>query len=77
MFTIFPWLYVILSCFKQPPLNFTLVLVPKWFNEGSRKLLAVEEVLILSSHNRLDFHSKTKSELTILLKYLCIGWNTQ
>ena len=29
VFTIFPWSYVILPCFKQLPLNRTLVLVPE------------------------------------------------
>ena len=49
MFTIFPWLNVIFSCFKQSPLDFTLDLVPTWRikNEGLRNLLDVVGGLIL------------------------------
>ena len=58
MFTIFPWVYVILSCFKQLPLSLTLVLLPKQFNERSRKLWGTEANLIPSSDNPLDSYSK-------------------
>ena len=59
MFTSFPWLYVILLCFKHIPLNFTLFLVPKNFYEGSIKLLGAEGDLIILRDNALDFHFKT------------------
>ena len=51
--------YVNLSCFKQLPLNLTLILVPNQFNEGLRKLLSAEEGVILSADNPLDFYDKT------------------
>ena len=51
MFTI-----VNLFCFKQLPLNLTLNLVAKQFNEGLRKLLGAEGGVILSADNPLDFH---------------------
>ena len=41
MFTIFPGLNVIFSCFKQTPLNFTLALVPTKSTEGLGVLLDV------------------------------------
>ena len=47
-----------LSCFKQPPSNFTLVLLPIDFNAGARLLSDVLEGLILSSDNLLNFHAK-------------------
>ena len=46
MFIILPGVYVILFCFRQIPLNLTLVLVPKWFDEGLRKLGGAEGDLI-------------------------------
>ena len=58
--TVFPWINVILSCFKQLPL-FLL-------------LLDVAGGLMSSSHNLLDFHDKIWSVLLIFLKYLYIGW---
>ena len=58
MFTAFPWVYVVLSCLKQLPLNLTLVLVHKCFTEALRKLWGAEGDLILSSDTPLDFHSK-------------------
>ena len=77
MFTIFPWLNVIFSCFKQSPLNFTLALVPTKFNEGSGNLLDVVGVLIPSSGCPLDFHNKIILGLLLAIsKYLWIGWNT-
>ena len=77
MFTIFSWLNVIFSCFKQSPLNLTLALVPAKANEGSTNLLDVVGALILSSHDPLDFHDKIILGLSLaVLKYLCIGWNT-
>ena len=77
MFVLFPWLNIIFSCFKQSPLNFTLALVPTKSNEGLRILLDVVGGLILSSDNPLDFHDKIILGLSLaVLKYLCIGWNT-
>ena len=55
MFTDYPLLYVIAFCFKQLPLNLTLGLVPKYFNERLRKLLGAEGAVIFSSDNPLDF----------------------
>ena len=71
MFTIFPWINVIFSCFKQSPLNFTLILVPKKSNEGLNILLDVRGGLILSSDNPFDFHDKILLSFALaLLKYL-------
>ena len=64
---------MILSCFKQLPSNFTLVLTPIQFNEGARLLLDVTGGLILSSENPLDFQAKICSVLSIFLKYLYTG----
>ena len=58
MLTIFPWLNVICSCFKQSPLNYTLALLPTKSSERLSTLLDVEGGVILSSDNRLDFHDK-------------------
>ena len=58
MFTIFPWWYVIFSCFKQSPLNFTLALVPIKSSYGLMILFGVVGGSILSSDNPLDFHDK-------------------
>ena len=60
MFTIFPWVYVILSCFKQLPLNLTLGLTPKYSNDGLRKIWGAEGAVIFSSdvHQTLDFYDK-------------------
>ena len=58
MFTIFPWLNVIFSCFKQSSLNFTLTLVPTKSTVGLSILLDVVGDSILSSENPLDFHDK-------------------
>ena len=55
MFAIVPWVNVILSCFKQLPLNFTIVLLPIQLNAGARLLLVVGGGLIISD-NPLDFH---------------------
>ena len=77
MFTLFPWLNVIFSCFKQSLLNLTLALVPTKYNEGLMVLFGVVGALILSSDNPLDFHDKIILSLSLAaLKYLCIGWNT-
>ena len=51
---------MILSCFKQLPPNFTLILVPIKFNEGARILSDVVGGLILSSDDPLDFHNEIK-----------------
>ena len=75
--TIALWVYVILSCFKQLPLNSTLVLVPRKFNKGLRILLDLAGGLILSSDSALDFHSTIWQVSPIFLKYLYIGWNTK
>ena len=67
-----------MSCFKQLPLNYTLVLVPTLSNKGLRTLLVVEGGLILSSDNPLYFYDKIWFLLLLtLLKYLYIVWNTK
>ena len=53
MFAIFPWLYVILSYFKQLLLNSFFVLVQKKPGLGLQSL--VVEAVIFSSDNPLDF----------------------
>ena len=63
IFTIVPRLCVALSCFKQLPLNFTLILVLTESNKELRKLLDGLGVLILSLHNPLDFYSEILSIL--------------
>ena len=47
MFTIAPCVYQNLGCFKQPPLNFTLILLPD-----------VAGGLIVLPDNPLDFHDE-------------------
>ena len=59
MFTIFPWLNVTLSCFKQALLKDNFVLVPQESNVGVRMLLDVVGSLIPSLDNPLDVHDKT------------------
>ena len=62
---------LIFSCFKQSPLNFTVVLVPTKFNKELRILLDVVGGLILSSDKPLDFHDKMLLSLALtVLKYL-------
>ena len=76
MFTIFPWLNVNFSCFKQFPLNFTLSLLPTKFNVRLR-ILADFVGALFSSDNPLGFHDKIFLLLaSTALNYLCIGWNT-
>ena len=58
MFTIVQSLKITFSCFKQPPLNFLLSLVPTKFTEGLSVLLDAVGGLILSSDNPVDFHDK-------------------
>ena len=50
------WLYIALSCLKQRPLNFTLVLWPGLPSEELRNLLGAEGDLMLSPDNPLDFY---------------------
>ena len=47
---------VILSSFKQLPVNFNPVLLPIWFNTKERVLSDVAGGLVISSGNPLDFH---------------------
>ena len=75
VFTIFPWLNVLLSWSEQLPLSFTLDLVPK--DSGARLLSDVVGSLIISSDNPLNFHSEIQSVLPIFLKYLHTDWNTK
>ena len=72
MLTIFIWLIVILSCFKQLPLNFTCIVLPVYFSVGADVLSGG---LITSSDNPLDFHSEIWSLLLIFLKY--VSWNAK
>ena len=54
-------MYETFGCFKQPPVNVTLILVSE-----------VEMALILSLDNPLDFHSETYSRYYVIenaLKY--------
>ena len=46
---------MILSCFKQLPLNFTCIVLPVYFSVGADVLSGG---LITSSDNPLDFHSE-------------------
>ena len=62
MFTIFLWLYVILSCFKEPPLNSNYILLLSYPSVGAKLLSGG---LKTSSDSSLDFHSKILSELLI------------
>ena len=58
-------------CFKQSPLNFTLVLVPTKFNDGLRILFDVVGGSILLSDNPLDYHDKIfLLPASTVLKYL-------
>ena len=58
MFIIAPCLYVPLSCFKQSPSNFTLILWPMYDNFGVALIPDILKDLISSSHNPLDFHEE-------------------
>ena len=62
MFTIFPWFYAILSCFKQPPLNSKYILLLSYPRVRARQLSGG---LITSSDSPLDFHSEIPSVLLI------------
>ena len=74
----FPGVNVVLSCFKQPSLKFTLFLLPKQFNAGARLLTDVVGGLILSLDNPLDFHDEIGPVVwPTFLKYLCIVWNSK
>ena len=67
MFTTFPWVYVSLfDCFKQLPVNFTLILLARYLIDGER--LVVD--------NPLDCHDKIDNVLVINLKHFFSGWNT-
>ena len=78
MFTIFLWLNVIFSCFKESPLNFTLALVPTKSNGGLSILLEVVGDLILSSDNPLDFYDEILLSLALtVLNNLLTIWNTK
>ena len=75
MFTIFLWAYVTLfDCFKQLPLNFTLILLPIQLIDGERLVVGGP---IFSVDNPLDCHDKIDNVLVINLKYLFSGWNTK
>ena len=78
MFTVFPWV-TNLSCFKQRPSNFTLVLLllPINLNAGARQLSDVVGSLTISSGNPLDFHDEIWLVSPIFSKYLYIDWNTK
>ena len=56
MFIIVPWVYVILFCFKQLPLNSILFSVPDYL--GQSILLNVVGDLIISLENPLDYNDK-------------------
>ena len=51
-------LYVTLSCFKR--LNFSLILLPKRYNKGQRKLTAVSGTFIRQSF-RLPFYKTIRA----------------
>ena len=81
MLTIFAWLNIILSCFKQLPLNFGYALLKfgyLYVNSAGARLLSGD---LMALFNTLDFHSVIESlgESTIgavflnVLKYLCAG----
>ena len=76
MFTIFPWLNGIFSCFKQSLLNFTFALVSAKSNKELSILFDVVGDLILLSDNPLDFYDKILLSLSLaVLKYLLTTWN--
>ena len=66
-----------LSCFKQLPSNFTLVLLPTQLNAGARQLSDVVGGLTTSLDNPLDFHHEIWLVLPNVSKYPYIGWNTK
>ena len=70
MLTVFPWLNVFLSCFKQLPLNFKYILLPVYFSAGASVLSGG---VITSSGNPLDFHSYILSVLPIFFK-IFVHW---
>ena len=62
MFAIFPWLYVILSCFREPPVNSKYIILLSYPIVGARLLSGG---LITSLDSSLDFHSEVLSVLLI------------
>ena len=56
--TDFLWLSVIAFCFTQLPLSLTFNLVPKYSNEGLRKLLGPEGAVIFPLESPLGFHDE-------------------
>ena len=58
------WIKVVFSCFKQPPWNFTLVLVPLWMISKAILLSDVAGGLIFFSKKPIDIHTLIK-----ILKY--------
>ena len=78
LFTIAPWVYVIVSSFNELFFsNFTLVLLPSYFNAGERLLSSIAGGLITSLDSALDFQSEIWLILLIFLKYLLNAWNTK
>ena len=67
MVAFFSWLYVILSGFKQPPLNSKYILLLSYPSVGARLLSGA---LVTSSDSPLDFYSEIMSVLLIFLGYL-------
>ena len=63
MFTIFSLLYVTLSSFKQPPLNYKYILLLSYPSAGARLLSGG---LITSSDSPLDLHSEILSVLLVV-----------
>ena len=58
------------DCFKQLPVNFTLILVPTWLIDGSRLIVGGS---IFSVDNPFDCYDKTDNVLVINLNYLLKG----
>ena len=52
-------MYEVFGCFKQLPVNFTLVSVPWYFNTGVRLLSDDVGGLIVSADNTLHLYDET------------------
>ena len=69
---------VTLSCFKQLPLNYTLIFELCHFSFGERLLFDVVGGLIVSFENPLDCHATTVSlRPSGIVKVFKIGWNVK
>ena len=66
-------MYEICGCFKQLPVNSTLILAPEKLNWGLILTFDVEGGSIVLADNPLDFHDEIRPAAPFSLKYLING----